>query len=349
MENMSSKSEQKSITGKEAFRFEQGQEDAITVLTEALLDSGQLGNNAPKVYERLAELLFYLLQIATCQWGCKQGDHIVENLVRRFYNSACAALRLMMSGLYDEALGSVRVTAELANLLQAFEKDRNYLDQWKASSLKQRQKKFSPVKVRCFIERHGIKPVVNEEEYSKLCEYAIHVSPTSLYLSHDLLATLHAGGYFSMPGVFLILNTLAWIVGPCLLSAAHLIQTSEEKYQILRNNTIDLLYVAQGLKIDRYEEELQKLRSDYHHQLVLKEMDAMDEQKWEELSAQLEQELEERGEQNKLNTMSEKEIMDEFGAWAYHKISQRLHRKLQKKHLQQTIEASQIDTISEVV
>ena len=77
MENMSSKTEQKSITGKEAFRFEQGQEDAITVLTEALLDSGQLGNNAPKVYERLAELLFYLLQIATCQWGCKQGDHIV--------------------------------------------------------------------------------------------------------------------------------------------------------------------------------------------------------------------------------------------------------------------------------
>jgi hypothetical protein len=128
MENSTSKSEQRSISGLDAIRLEQDQQDAIKALTEILLDSGRLGVNAPKVYERVGDILFQIFQIATCQWGCRHGDHVIENLLRRFYNSACAALRLMASGLYDEALGPIRVMAEIVNILQAFEKDSNYLN-----------------------------------------------------------------------------------------------------------------------------------------------------------------------------------------------------------------------------
>src|SRR6266581_6954669 len=111
MKDINCESEGQFITNQDTIRFEQDHQDAIKSLTEILLESGQLGINAPKVYEGLGKTLFYILQIATCQWGCKQGDHVIENLLRRFYNSACAALRLMASGLYDEALGSVRATA----------------------------------------------------------------------------------------------------------------------------------------------------------------------------------------------------------------------------------------------
>jgi Fe2+ or Zn2+ uptake regulation protein/plasmid stabilization system protein ParE len=328
------------VSGKEVIRAAQDYEDSLKALFDSLLDAGQLGTRVPEVYEQLGKALLLLYQIATCRWGCRQGDHVVENLVRRFHNSALAALRLMVSGLYDEALGSIRGLAEIVNLLQAFHLDNHYFEQWKASSLEERLAKFSPVRVRRFLEKKGKRPTVNQEVYSKLCENGVHVSPTSIYYSYDFEDIQYVGGYFALPGIFLILNTLAWIVGPCLIIAGHLVQASEEKKQMLRNAAIELLHSAGGITINNYEETFQKFRAEHHHQLVLEEVSKMDEQKWQEFVTQLEQDLEQSGEMDKIRHLDEEEMKEQLFSLAYEKIYQQ-QRQRSREQVPQWLTAAQ--------
>ena len=86
-----------------------------------LLADGQLGERTRRLYPELGTALAYLLQAASCAWGCRGDDHVKENLLRRLGNFAIAAMRLARLGLYDEALGMVRSMAELANLIELFE------------------------------------------------------------------------------------------------------------------------------------------------------------------------------------------------------------------------------------
>jgi hypothetical protein len=205
------------LTGKKLLDREREVEDAMTALTEYLFDSNQMGVYVPLIYEQLGNSLSLLVQIASCAWGCRGGEHDIENILRRFCNSAFAALRLMNSGLYDEALNHARSMAEIANLLQVFCLNKNGLEEWKKSSSKKRLEKFSPYEVRRAIERAGEQPIADKDVYSKLCEIGIHISPSSLYLSHQFNGNHHIGGYFALQGILLTLNTISRFVAPCLL------------------------------------------------------------------------------------------------------------------------------------
>ncbi len=61
-------------------------ENQIETQTEVFLKSGELGKRAPLIYEKLGTGLSLLLQVASCQWGCRGGDHREENLLRRLAN-----------------------------------------------------------------------------------------------------------------------------------------------------------------------------------------------------------------------------------------------------------------------
>ena len=58
-------------------------ENEVEELTAKLLDEGQLGTRAPQIYAELGTALSLFLQIASCQWECRGGEHNSENLVRR--------------------------------------------------------------------------------------------------------------------------------------------------------------------------------------------------------------------------------------------------------------------------
>jgi hypothetical protein len=52
--------------------------------TAKLLDEGQLGTRAPQIYAELGTALSVFLEIASCQWECRGGEHNEENLVRHW-------------------------------------------------------------------------------------------------------------------------------------------------------------------------------------------------------------------------------------------------------------------------
>jgi hypothetical protein len=167
------------LSGKALLDREQEIEDAIASFSEYLFYSNQMGVYSPLIYEQLGNSLSLIVQIASCAWGCRGGEHDIENILRRFCNSAFAALRLMNSGLYDEALNHARSMGEIVNLLQVFCLSEGSLEEWKKLSTKERMRKFSPAKVRLVIESQGQQPVADKATYSKLCEISIHISPWS--------------------------------------------------------------------------------------------------------------------------------------------------------------------------
>src|SRR4030095_16079882 len=112
--------QQKPMTGRESLLRALQMQDGYEALTLKLLHVGQLGGRAPRVFEGLGRSLLLLTEAGSCQWGCRGGDHIIENLFRRYSNYAFGAIRLTCLGLYDEALALVRSLAEVGNLLQLF-------------------------------------------------------------------------------------------------------------------------------------------------------------------------------------------------------------------------------------
>ena len=339
-------SEEEFVTGKRVIRQEQRVEDENKALTDLRLDSDPLLARALQMYENLGTAISLLTQMSTCRWGCRGGDHDIENLLRRFCNSTFASLRLMVSGLYDEALGPARGMAELINLLQVFCIDASYLAQWKQISPKQRLAKFSPVQVRKTIERHGHKPLVTKEVYAKLCENGIHVSPTSIYISHEYEDSLYVGGNFAIPGLLLILSRLSHTVAPCLVLGGKLVNASKEKMKILAETARKLIEEAYSWDVTDYEEFFHKFRAQYTRELVLQELSTISEQEWQEYVGKLVPDL---TNQDDLDKMTEQEIEEIVFPLIYERMAQRLIQRSREQTQRWSVEAARDAFVKQVM
>lgn len=335
-----SNSDEKFVTGKMAIRQEQRLEDEIKALTDLLLDSDLLAANALPMYENLGMALSLLTQIASCQWGCQGGDHFIENMLRRFCNSAFASLRLASCGLYDEALGPARGMSELVNLFQVFCLNESYLTQWKQMSPKKRLSKFSPSQVRRTIENSGQKPLISKEVYSKLCENGIHVSPTSIYVSHEYENTLYVGGHFAVPGLFLLLTRLSYTVAPCLALAGKLAKVPEEKKQVLAEALTIVLNGVHGIDVTDYETFMNKFRAEHTHDLVLQELSQRGGDDWQSFIKTLMPELSDENYLANFEGMAEKEVQDKIFPIIYERIAQQVIQKSQKQTIRWSINAA---------
>src|SRR5262249_15372570 len=153
--------------------------------TDSLLAEGKLGERGKKIYTELGSALSLLAQAASCAWGCRAGDHLEENLIRRLANYSFASIRLARLGLYSESIGMLRALAELANLIELFAIDKTCLKEWSELSAEEKWWRFRPKRVQERIAKTGNRPIVDKETYSKLCELGVHVSPESAKLSHQ--------------------------------------------------------------------------------------------------------------------------------------------------------------------
>lgn len=99
-------------------------------------------------------------------------------LAVRLLNSASAALKLARAGFYHPALTMVRDMMEVEFLIDLFSQNRELLTKWISLSAKERERQFSPVKVRVALdERDGWTEKKREKAYKDLCAYAAHVTP----------------------------------------------------------------------------------------------------------------------------------------------------------------------------
>ena len=213
------------------------QEDIFEVETDKRIPN--LGKKAPVCLEHIGTVLSLLDRMASCWWGCRQGDHRTEYLCGRVASNARAILRLLRFGFYDESLVLCRGMGETANLLQLFVHDTASFEKWEISSPQDIRQKFSPVKVRLRLENLSIPPAIDETRYRQLSERATHVHPETTPQSHNILGIPFAGAQLQDEGLLVCLNELAIPLSLATTFGALLLDlekdTKERIFSALRN------------------------------------------------------------------------------------------------------------------
>ena len=234
-----------------------GQEYRCLEATDEWLPNA--GEKAPQCLENLGTVLSFLDRLATCWWGCRGGDHIVEHLVGRAYSSARAALRLMRGGYYDEALSCVRSSGELANLLMLFRQDKESFQVWNAMDDAARRKSFSAFGVRKRLEKIDVPAAVDKDIYSALSIIGVHATPETIPQSYNPPAAPTTGGYFQPVGALTVLNELAYVAACVAAASAGLLGLEHAKATAVLDSARSLISSVGGVGIMGLEEMLGKL------------------------------------------------------------------------------------------
>ena len=140
---------------------------------------------AEGVLDILGESLWWLDGIASCRWGCREGDHEEEHLIGRISANAPAALLLVRRGYIDPAFGVFRQLTETRNLLDLFTHSSKDYQEWLSSDESVRKNRYSAFNVRLKLEKLGVDPVIGEDAYQLFSKYGTHPGPGTEPRSHD--------------------------------------------------------------------------------------------------------------------------------------------------------------------
>jgi hypothetical protein len=127
----------------------------------------------------------------------------------RLFNGCGAALRLLMSGYYQNAAMIMRDLLETVFLLSYLDHKPDQIGAWRAADKAARLKNFGPAKIRIALdERDGFKEKKREANYNLLCELAAH--PT--YMGFRMLAPRgrdhHCGPFFDFTALEALIGEL---------------------------------------------------------------------------------------------------------------------------------------------
>ncbi len=217
------------------------------------------GIKAPKTVVALGTAFSYLDRIASCWWGCRQGPHIEERLVGKAASNARAALQLLRSGYYDEALGLVRQIGEIANLLCLFIQSAELYEKWKGASEKELRNDFRPAGVRRLLEKLPLPLPMDQNIYGVLSGQSVHANPQTSPQSHNLFSHPTLGGYFQEAGALLALNHLGGMVGWVLWFGVTLIEPPTDRKVVVSAST-DLLRSIGGINLNTIQDYFNEIR-----------------------------------------------------------------------------------------
>ena len=216
------------------------------------------GEKAPKAIEALGTALSYLDRIASCWWGCDGGDHQRERIVGRAVSNTRAALLLLRSGYYDEALGMARQIGEIANLLLLFISDDEAFREWADLGDQERRSSFRPVRVRERLEAVGIGVVMDEGLYRKLSGVSIHADPNTVPQGHNVFSIPTMGAVFQEEGTLVSLNHLAHPVAFVLLYASTMLDSRSDREVVLQaaESLVESMGAARIESVEDYHEDI---------------------------------------------------------------------------------------------
>jgi hypothetical protein len=202
-------------------------DDALEQHTDARIP--ELGQRAPACLNALGTALSHLDRLASCFYGCRGGDHLIEYLTGRVYSLARASIRLIRFGHYDETLSLTRTIGEMANLLQLFAKSASHLNAWKVASKAERIRKFGPAAIRKQLEELGEPARLDQDWYSSICEWVTHPTPATKPNAFNILGVPAAAPHLQDEGILVCLNELGRALCLYTIPAVALINISKEE------------------------------------------------------------------------------------------------------------------------
>ena len=243
--------------GSEFLRMVRDRERQCEVISDNWLSDA--GVKAPRTMDALGTALYHLDRIASCQWDCRQANHIEERLVARVTSNARAALNLLRSGYYDEALGLVRQIGETANLAILFVRCPKSHEEWKSASESVARTAFRPVVVRRRLEKLRLPLPMDQHTYGELSSQSVHVNPETSPQTYNPFNRPTMGAYFQKAGALLVLNYLAGMVGCVLWYGATLIKSSVDR-KVVIDASIALLRSIGGINLNSVQEYFDTIR-----------------------------------------------------------------------------------------
>ena len=209
---------------------------------------------AEGVLEALGELLWWLDGIASCRWGCREGDHEEEHLLGRISANAAAALLLVRRGYLDPAYGVFRQLAETRNLLDLFTHSSSDYQVWLSADERARKDRYSAFNVRLKLEKLSVDPVMGEDAYQVLSKYGAHPGPGAEPRPHDSPEEPTVGtAYRPAVGLSFTVAVASVVVG-ALLFGSKLVTQADVKRDIL-NAVIAANEELRGIDLDVLREE----------------------------------------------------------------------------------------------
>lgn len=256
--------------GLEFLKLVQEQEYKCEQKTDEWLPNA--GIKTPQCLENLGTVLSLLDRLVSCWWGCRGGDHSIEYLVGRTYNTSRASLKLLRDGFYDEALALIRNIGEAGNILLLFRIDINAFKEWSTMSDSARRSAFSPVKVRVKLESFDPQILlIDKSTYSQLSESAIHVTPHTVPQVYNSLGIPVTGGYFQEAGAIAVLNELASVMWGIALVSPYLLDLDEDRRAEFEQASLELSK-STGIRLAEVQKHLNEIRDSHSFKATIEKV-----------------------------------------------------------------------------
>ncbi len=128
-----------------------------------------------------------LLYRLTILYENKDDDELaLQYLAIRMFNTVVSALKLLLSGYYQNSFAVQRDLLETGLLLDYFRTNRIKINEWKTSTRQDRLRNYSPRAIRNALNaRDGSSKNRRAEIYETLCEYATHPTAPSFQLTQN--------------------------------------------------------------------------------------------------------------------------------------------------------------------
>lgn len=173
------------------------------IKSKSFLLSNEKGKNYMEQFSLSADTLFASLEPKDTD---NEDALTIKYLGSRAFNTAMAAYRDALSGYYQVSFANQRDLLELQFLLDYFRTERDQIKIWREANNETRYQKFSPAKIRKFLDdRDGFTERKREKKYKMFCEYATHASYQGFRLIANSSNLIEIGPFYDEGK---LLNTL---------------------------------------------------------------------------------------------------------------------------------------------
>jgi hypothetical protein len=155
-----------------------------------------------------------LIQYFAQQFHHKDEAQLVIQLLGiRLFNGAATAVSNMLSGYYQSSVMQQRDLLEVSFLLDYLKSNPKLIAEWKACSETERNKKFSAIDIRKFLDdRDGFTERKRAEHYKLLCSLGAHASYQGFQLLQPIPSgDAHCGPFFAETALTATVGELAKI------------------------------------------------------------------------------------------------------------------------------------------